>query len=210
MSNGTKPPLPSDSVTEDERAMAGTMARALGDSTPRTGWQAVVWSRIERQQRRRRWTLTLIPLGAAAAAALLLFWRSQSQPLVATNPAEGRPLFAMRTERAAGATRTRGDVQAGDELIVEAKGLPAAWPVELRIYGPSGDLRLRCDRQLPCRRSADGLEARVRLPDPGTYRVLVVKLPALAPAPVGRYDEDTASLIEQGGELLISRVFAAL
>jgi hypothetical protein len=164
-----------------------SLARATEPvSEPAAGWQRAVFARIEKQKKPRglRWVATLAPVLAAAAIVLLVWGR--------TTPEDDGPI-GLRFEKGPTAMRSRGEVAAGDRVVITA-GVRA--PVaELRLYRDDV-LLARCDGAggTNCRRSGATLEAGVVLPAVGRYRVLLVEAPAALPGLTGNFDQDIGIL----------------
>jgi hypothetical protein len=182
--------------TELEAAMAARLTAELEGHAPPAGWQGGVWTRLHRRRARRVWWWTGLSLAVATALVLFLVLPRSGGPIAQ------RPVLAVRSERSEGGPVMRGDFSAGDRIVIEVRPLTAS--AQLRIYGGDGSLRMACDRVAPCQRSKDGLTATVVGLARGEYRILVVRAVGGVP-PSGHYDQDTAALIDAGGEILSSR-----
>jgi hypothetical protein len=170
------------------RALIGALAQIGADHQPPSNWQAQVWARIDREEsrdrQRRSYALTAVAALVAVAAAVVLWFRAERVPQVATS-----------IEIVAGETAMRATMaRVGDAVRVRVSRGSAVW-----LYREDRTLVDRCDTttQSPrCVASAAGLALESRLQAPGRYQIVVV--PFDAPAPTGDLDRDVAAVAGDG------------
>jgi hypothetical protein len=111
----------------------------------------------------------------------------------------------MRFQQGAAAVRGRGEVAAGDQMILSADRVHAQI-AELRVYRDDAGLVFRCSGRseepgatASCTRDGTHLAARFVLPAVGRYRVLIVSAHAALPALPGSFDGDVGVLAATAG-----------
>jgi hypothetical protein len=106
---------------QELRASLGRLG--AGAQEPASGWQRAVFARIEKKRKPGwlRYAATLGPLAAAAGIALVLLTRGPAPPT-----GDEVPVLGMRFQQGAAAVRGRGEVAAGDHMILRADGVRAA------------------------------------------------------------------------------------
>lgn len=164
---------------------------------PPSGWQAGVWSAIEKRQvARRRWRgwWFLLPAAAAVLLAILLL-RPPAQPVV-------QLALAVEIEAGTGPVRRGGEAHPGDRLRLRAT---TGWPAnaELRVYRNDRALVLRCSTEPPCRRGNNTLEADLVLPAIGSYQSLLVTSDRPLPEAGAGLDADVAAALAAGARMTL-------
>lgn len=184
-----------------ERAAYERLREAIttaGDGIePPTGWQAGVWSAIEkRQAARRRWRgwWLLVPAAAAVLLAILLL---RTPVRTVTQLA-----LAVEVESGAGPVRRGGEAHPGDRLQLRAT-IGEASNAELRVYRNDRSLVLRCSTEPPCRRGDDMLEADLVLPAIGSYQSLLVTSDRSLPKAGAGLDADVDAALAAGAQTIL-------
>jgi hypothetical protein len=178
----------------DEMIAALPLVGATTGGDP--GWEARVWSRIERLERRPLWRRRWCQSGGVAAAlAVALLWffimrgdrPDDLRPRIEVVPGE----VAMRSTSPRVGDRVRFLVPPADEVrIYRADHLVLRCPV-----GSSGG---------GCTSDARGLIAETLLATAGDYQLVMVK--SATADPVGRLDRDLGAIVSAGGDYQITEL----
>ncbi|HEX3129291.1 MAG TPA: hypothetical protein VH394_18295 [Thermoanaerobaculia bacterium] len=170
---------------------------------PPPGWQAGVWSAIEkRQAARRRWHgwWLLVPAAAAVLLAILLL-RPPVRPVA-------QLALAVEIEAGAGPVRRGGEAHPGDRLRLRAT-IGEVSNAELRVYRNDRALVLRCSTGPPCRTGDGTLEADFVLPAIGSYQSLLVTSDRPLPEAGAGLDADVAAALAAGARTTLGEEIEA-
>jgi hypothetical protein len=185
-----------------------TIVAALGHArtayAPPGAWEARVWAQIRNDeaghtQAAGRWAFLRWGAGAIAVAAVAVFVVQSSGgpsslelattlahgdgPVVRGGPSVGGPVLSAPP---------------GTVLELSAK-IPRKNKVsDLRVYRGSNELIFQCATSPACSRSRDGIEAKVTLDKPGTYRTVVLVSEGVLPPATGDLDADYAAALRAG------------
>lgn len=162
------------------------------EDQPAPDWQARVWERIDRRQKRRWWPRWIAPVGIAAMAAmaaLFLIWIPGQRPA------------GLQVGIETGTTVRRGaEAQPGDLLRLTATTGGARYS-ELRVYRNDEELVLRCSTEPPCSRRRGELRASVTLDGVGRYQPLLLISESPFPNSSSDLDADTDAALTAGAEV---------
>ena len=175
--------------------MIAALPLVAATSTGEPGWEARVWSQIERLEPRRVWRRRWCQSGGfAAAVAVVVLWfflgrdrPDELRPRIEVVPGE----VAMRSTSPRVGDRVRVLVRPGDEVrIYRADHLVLRCPV-----GSSG---------AGCASDPHGLVAETLLATTGDYELVIVK--SATADPVGRLDRDLGAIVAAGGDYQITEL----
>lgn len=179
-----------------ERAAMLEALPLIGRDPGPADWEARVWrqiARLEPPPPRRRWQLAALASAAAAIALGVVWWRLD-------DPGTPGPRATIEIVHSAVAMRSAGPV-VGDRIDVTAEHAG-----ELRIYRDEV-LVQRCAARASgagCAVLDGGIAADAEITAMGTYRVVVLPSPVVAP--VGDLDRDLAAVVAAGGDYQITEL----
>jgi hypothetical protein len=181
------------------QAVALALEQARDAYTPPGDWEAKVWRKIQLgavARRRPRWP-ALLGFGATVAAMAVFLVTSMGGPeMLALSTNEVERGSALLVRGATGGSNVRSAAP-GNVWRLAIK-VPRGKLGDLRVYRGANELVFQCATSPACIRSKDGMEARVTLEKPGTYRALYMAADKQVPAS-GNLDADYAAAMRAGG-----------
>jgi hypothetical protein len=184
--------------SDAERATGLLLENELALVPPPSGWERGVWRRIDARRKGRQFSWGVFSAGLAFAALVLI--------VVPRLGGTGTDAATLTVDARAGGIQSRGNVRAGDEVLVTVTAKNARDHILVRIYREDAELLVSCEDALPCARQGRTVTVRFNLREHVRYRFVGLAASAPFTAPRGSYDGDTAAALEGGARLLMSRV----
>jgi hypothetical protein len=189
------------------QAIVQTLGHARTAYAPSGDWETRVWARIRRngdpataaRMAGPRWAFVRWGAGAVAVAAVAV--------LVVQSSGGPAALELTTTLGHGSGPAVRGAPSSGGPVLSAAPGdlleLSARIPrrnkvSDLRVYRGNDELVFQCSTSPACTRTRDGIEARVTLDKPGTYRTMVLVSENTLPPSTGNLDADYAAALRAG------------